>query len=170
MINTSVLSISLAVIALYVSVRLAILGMTGNLERLRAYSIKKISDKNGDIPLLEFLKTLQSEQDVLLFEPDRSNRPIKLSFIIFFVIAILGTFCPNQYINDLSKNIYISIYSVSIGTMGYFLWYDFKYYEKYKILNDKYPVPENFDLSEIDNLIVRANKANAADARSRAAD
>lgn len=158
MINATILSVSLAIIAIYISTKLAIHAMTGNLERIRSCSIKKIFDNNGEMPLVDFLAILEKEQNVLLFIPNRSNKPLTISFSIFCVFAAAGIFFPSQLINNLMQNIYLSVYSIIIGTIGYFLWYDFRYYEKFKKLQDKYPVPPGFNLDEINSISVKANQ------------
>lgn len=157
MVNTEVLGISIGFIALFISVKFGINNMTGDLERIRIYAISKISERLNETPILKFLEYLESEQNVLLLTPIEKNRPLYISVAVFSIVALVGIFFPLQYTNGLLSNIFQSLYSVAVGTVGYFLWYDFRYYNKFKKLHDKYPVPADYELEKINAITVKCN-------------
>lgn len=157
-INTVILSLSLSIVAVYVGVRVATIAMVGDLDRIRCFAIMKIFDMHEHMELLPFLELLQSEQPVLHTSPDRSNGPLVISLAVFVGFSVIGIFSPLATAVQTSTTIayvYIALYSMSAAVLNFFLWYDFRYYKRFRRLEEKFPVPADFDIEDLADLVVR---------------
>ncbi|MGR3176754.1 MAG: hypothetical protein ACUZ8E_01700, partial [Candidatus Anammoxibacter sp.] len=148
------LSVAIAVLAIYISIKISVITSVGNLERIRNYSIYQISKNNNPCELLELLSKLCRDGNVLLYKPDRSNKSLSYSFVFFLILSILSVFGPFiSSRSNISEVILYLIFSASIAALALFLWYDFRYYRQYKDLGQRFPVPADFDEVESVNTI-----------------
>jgi len=128
--------------------------MVGDLERIRYNAIKRILEQNIGCGLLDFLGRLQEHSKVLSTAPNRKNWPLNLAFAIFIIVCIGGIASPNFYDasapnTQLIVKSYIALYSGCATIMFFFLLYEFKYYDKFRAVERRFPVPAQFDILEL---------------------
>lgn len=155
-----VLSISIAILAIFIGTKISISFSVSNLERTRNHVLYKLACKNNHLCIKEFLKLLEQEGNILFYEPGRSNKPLYITLWIFLMFSLITVFYP-----ILSKHFEInelfvySVYSSSAAVFIFFLFYDFKYYKQFFVLEKKYPIPSGFESEMITSVCV-TNHAN----------
>lgn len=153
--DSVVLSISVAFLAIYISVKVSVITSVGNLNRIRSYSILQILKEHESKNILEILELLDKEANVLLYTPNEKNNTLFYSFLFFLICALITSFTPYIItIIDIKDVVLYSVFSFSVAIVSFFLWYEFKYYSKYKELEKRYPIPTNFDVKSVESILV----------------
>ena len=139
--DANVIAITGVFIGVWLTVHFSLFEATGNLNTIRNRAICEIASNETDTELIKFIDKLRSNSYVLVLEPKKKSRNLKISLWLFFSIAIF-TICHKPISSNMilwpDANYFYFFYIFSLGAASNNLWTETKYYREFRQLERQY--------------------------------